>query len=206
MATQAQQLEQATTQLGASATRINTLSGDMDKLSRQLTEMDTAVEDLMSLRADMKTVQTALNSGDSTLLGMVGRLDYLEESMESVNAHRLQINETLYRLQENLEAIQRQATSSGAVECKFLFSVSWQELLIGYNTRPFCLAITQAGIGYADVAELVDALDLGSSIARCGSSSLPIRTKPLSSNSTLNFKTLLAGLSLLTCCCLPVNP
>jgi hypothetical protein len=28
----------------------------------------------------------------------------------------------------------------------------------------------------ADVAELVDALDLGSSIARCGSSSLPIRT------------------------------
>ena len=29
---------------------------------------------------------------------------------------------------------------------------------------------------YADVAELVDALDLGSSIERCGSSSLPIRT------------------------------
>ncbi len=32
----------------------------------------------------------------------------------------------------------------------------------------------------ADVAELVDALDLGSSIARCGSSSLPIRTIELS--------------------------
>ena len=29
---------------------------------------------------------------------------------------------------------------------------------------------------HADVAELVDALDLGSSIERCGSSSLPIRT------------------------------
>ena len=28
----------------------------------------------------------------------------------------------------------------------------------------------------ADVAELVDALDLGSSIVRCGSSSLPVRT------------------------------
>ena len=28
----------------------------------------------------------------------------------------------------------------------------------------------------ADVAELVDALDLGSSIERCGSSSLPVRT------------------------------
>ena len=30
--------------------------------------------------------------------------------------------------------------------------------------------------GIADVAELVDALDLGSSIERCGSSSLPVRT------------------------------
>ena len=29
----------------------------------------------------------------------------------------------------------------------------------------------------ADVAELVDALDLGSSIVRCGSSSLPVRTR-----------------------------
>lgn len=31
----------------------------------------------------------------------------------------------------------------------------------------------------ADVAELVDALDLGSSIVRCGSSSLPVRTRSL---------------------------
>jgi hypothetical protein len=30
----------------------------------------------------------------------------MEESMESVNAHRLQINESLFRLQENLEALQ----------------------------------------------------------------------------------------------------
>jgi hypothetical protein len=36
----------------------------------------------------------------------------------------------------------------------------------------------QPGIPFpADVAELVDALDLGSSIERCGSSSLPVRTK-----------------------------
>jgi hypothetical protein len=51
-----------------------------------------------------------LNSGDSTVLGLVGRLEYMEESMESINAHRLQVNESLYRLQERLELIQRSAS------------------------------------------------------------------------------------------------
>ena len=37
---------------------------------------------------------------------------------------------------------------------------------------------------YADVAELVDALDLGSSIERCGSSSLPVRTNSTSLRAT----------------------
>jgi prefoldin subunit 5 len=47
------------------------------------------------------------------VLGLVGRLEYLEQSMESVNAHRLQINETLFRLQENIEALQSSLTGPG---------------------------------------------------------------------------------------------
>jgi len=31
----------------------------------------------------------------------------MEESMESVNARRLQVNESLFRLQENIETLQR---------------------------------------------------------------------------------------------------
>jgi len=44
----------------------------------------------------------------------VGRLEYIEESMESVNAHRLQINESLYRLQESIEALQRVQSVPGS--------------------------------------------------------------------------------------------
>jgi len=36
-------------------------------------------------------------------------LEYIEQSMESVNAHRLQINESLFRLQESIETLQRSA-------------------------------------------------------------------------------------------------
>jgi len=109
----AQQVESTGSQLTASNSRISTLTGEMNELAQQLAEMDATMEGLASLRADLQSVQTALNSGDSNLLGVIGRLEYLEGSMESVNAHRLQINETLFRLQESLEAMQRQAAASG---------------------------------------------------------------------------------------------
>ena len=72
-----------------------------------LSNLDASVNELGTLREDLETIRQALNSGDSTILGLAGRVEYIEQSMESVNAHRLQINESLFRLQENIEALQR---------------------------------------------------------------------------------------------------
>ena len=66
------------------------------------------------MRVDLESIRQALNSGDSTVLGLVGRLEYMEQSMESVNAHRLQINETLFRLQESVESLQRSMSGPAA--------------------------------------------------------------------------------------------
>jgi prefoldin subunit 5 len=66
------------------------------------------------MRSDLETLRQSLNSGDSTVLGLVGRLEYIEQSLESVNAHRLQINESLFRLQETIEALQRAANGSSS--------------------------------------------------------------------------------------------
>ncbi len=52
--------------------------------------------------------------------GLLGRVEYIEESMESVNAHRLQSNESLFRLQENIEALQ---ISSGNLQAMNLATV-----------------------------------------------------------------------------------
>jgi len=113
VATLTQQVDGADSQITASNSRINALVGEMDQLTQQLAQMDSSLATLGSLRSELQAVQTALNSGDSNLLGVIGRLDFLEDSMESVNAHRLQINQTLFRLQENIEAIQRQASPAG---------------------------------------------------------------------------------------------
>ncbi len=113
VASMARQLENNSGRINAADTRINTVSNELNELSTSIDEMGTSLQRLSALRAELQSVQDALNSGDSTLLGLVGRLEFLEQSMESVNAHRLQINETLFRLQENLETLQRQAAPAG---------------------------------------------------------------------------------------------
>lgn len=109
----AQQVTGTTSQLDAANTRVNSLTNELAQLTQSVSAMNASLDGLQSLRADMQTVQNALNSGDSTVVGLIGRLEYVEQSMESVNAHRLQINETLFRLQENLEALQRQLGPPG---------------------------------------------------------------------------------------------
>lgn len=90
-----------------SETQITSLTNNYNQLVGDLNNLNASVNELGMLRGDLETIRQALNSGDSTVLGLAGRVEYIEQSMESVNAHRLQINESLFRLQENIEALQR---------------------------------------------------------------------------------------------------
>ena len=90
----------------SSDTRIASLTTNYDQLIGSISSLNASVDELGMLRGDLESIRQALNSGDSTVLGIAGRVEYIEQSMESVNAHRLQINESLFRLQENIEALQ----------------------------------------------------------------------------------------------------
>jgi prefoldin subunit 5 len=90
-----------------SDTQINNLRNNYNQLMQSVVSLDNSLGELGTLRGDLESIRQALNSGDSTVLGLAGRVEYIEQSMESVNAHRLQINESLFRLQENIEALQR---------------------------------------------------------------------------------------------------
>ena len=91
----------------SSDTQITGLINNYNQLLGALSSLNASVDELGTLRGDLESIRQALNSGDSTVLGLAGRVEYIEQSMESVNAHRLQINESLFRLQENIEALQR---------------------------------------------------------------------------------------------------
>lgn len=91
----------------SSEAQITNLSNNYNQLMMSFSSLNDSVDELGALRGDLESIRQALNSGDSTVLGLAGRVEYIEQSMESVNAHRLQINESLFRLQENIEALQR---------------------------------------------------------------------------------------------------
>ncbi len=90
---------------------LNTLDQDIVRLDESVIAIDYQVGGLASLRNDLESIREALDSGGSTVLGLVGRLEYMEESMESVNVHRQQVNEALLRMQENVQALQVQLTN-----------------------------------------------------------------------------------------------
>ena len=105
-AANSQQIASSNQAAMVSETKINALNTDIAAIMVSVNGLNTSVQELDAMRGDLSAIRQSLNSGDSTVLGLVGRLEYIEESMESVNAHRLQINESLFRLQENLETLQ----------------------------------------------------------------------------------------------------
>jgi len=113
-ATNSQAIASASQSLMANETQINSLTNEMEVLEQSVTGLNANIDELSSMRSDLESIRLSLTSGDSTVLGLVGRLEYIEESMESVNAHRLQINESLYRLQESIEALQRVQSVPGS--------------------------------------------------------------------------------------------
>lgn len=106
-ASNSQQIASSNETLMAANVRINSLNTDFERLTQLVSSLNEGVQDLEVMRGDLASIRQALTSGDSTVLGLVGRLEYMEGTMESVNAHRLQINESLFRLQENIENLQR---------------------------------------------------------------------------------------------------
>ena len=95
----------------SSDTQLNRLKENYGQLTQSVNDLDNSLSELGTMRGDLESIRQALNSGDSTVLGLAGRVEYIEQSLESVNAHRLQINESLFRLQENIEALQRPAAN-----------------------------------------------------------------------------------------------
>jgi chromosome segregation ATPase len=96
----------------SSDTQLNRLKENYGQLTQSVNDLDNSLSELGSMRGDLESIRQALNSGDSTVLGLAGRVEYIEQTLESVNAHRLQINESLFRLQENIEALQRPAANA----------------------------------------------------------------------------------------------
>ena len=114
-ANSSRQIATANEVLSSVQRRINDLDNDVQSLNDSVAGLDREMGNLAEMEEDLNSIRQALSSGDSTVLGLVGRLEYMEQSMESVNAHRLQINQSLFRLQEEVEALQILAAGQSSI-------------------------------------------------------------------------------------------
>ena len=107
-ANNSRQIANVTDALSEVQRNVNDFNNELQSVDNSIAAIDREMQNLAGMEDDLESIRQALSSGDSTVLGLLGRLEYMEQSMESVNAHRLQINQSLFGLQEQNEILQEQ--------------------------------------------------------------------------------------------------
>ena len=85
---------------------LNRVKTEVEQAVANITRLNTSMQSVQSVAQDMANIRASLNNGDSTLVGLQDRMANVEEAVESIDAYRLQVNQTIIRLQENIEAMQ----------------------------------------------------------------------------------------------------
>lgn len=89
---------------------LNTLRNEVERdvqrmasLQETVNSLQNRIRELMSLRESLATLENA----EGATGGLNDRLARLEEAVEAIDAYRLQMNQTILRLQQNIEALEQ---------------------------------------------------------------------------------------------------
>jgi chromosome segregation ATPase len=82
------------------------LRTQLEQANAAIARLNTTMQGVQSVAQDMANIRASLNNGDSTLVGLQDRMANVEEAVESIDAYRLQVNQTIIRLQDNIETMQ----------------------------------------------------------------------------------------------------
>ncbi len=113
-------IENNKTQLVVTGARSNELSMQLQQIVELVGNLNTAFAVLEGLSVDMQSIKTSLNSGDSTMLGVVGRMDAmadrlinLQESVAAIDTNRVQVNSFLNKLQQDIQLVRSSISENG---------------------------------------------------------------------------------------------
>lgn len=105
--TLAQLISRNANQMQDGFAQYSNLSTQLEQATADIARLNASMQSVQSVAQDMANIRASLNNGDSTLIGLQDRMGNVEEAVESIDAYRLQVNQTIIRLQENIEAMQR---------------------------------------------------------------------------------------------------
>ncbi|MCB1664252.1 MAG: hypothetical protein KDI28_00610 [Pseudomonadales bacterium] len=105
--TLAQMINRNTTQMQAGLEQVNALKATLEQANQNIARLNTGLQSVQTVAQDMANIRASLTNGDNTLVGLQDRMANIEEAVESIDAYRLQVNQTILRLQETIETLQR---------------------------------------------------------------------------------------------------
>jgi len=104
--TLAQLISRNANQTQDAVVELNRVRSEVEQAVANITRLNASLQSVQSVAQDMANIRASLNNGDSTLVGLQDRMANVEEAVESIDAYRLQVNQTIIRLQDNIEAMQ----------------------------------------------------------------------------------------------------
>lgn len=103
--TLSQLLAKTNAQVQESLVGVNRAQTEIATITKTVAELKTGVQGMQNVAQDLANIRSSLNNGDNTLVGLQDRMINAEEAIESIDAYRLQVNQALSRLQENIESV-----------------------------------------------------------------------------------------------------
>jgi septal ring factor EnvC (AmiA/AmiB activator) len=83
---------------------VATLRTDAEQLTTQLATLTTQLQGLRTVGQDLANLRAEISTAETTSGGLSDRLIRVEEAVEAIDTFRMQMNQTVLRLQQQIEA------------------------------------------------------------------------------------------------------
>jgi chromosome segregation ATPase len=98
-------LVNATNMLEDARRDVASLRTESQQLAQQLGTLNTQVQGLQGVAQDLVNLRAEISTAETTSGGLSDRLIRVEEAVEAIDAYRMQMNQTVFRLQQQIEAV-----------------------------------------------------------------------------------------------------
>jgi len=100
-----QRLVQATNMVEDARRDVAALRNEGEQTSQRLTRLDGQVQNLQGVAQELVNLRATINTTENVSGGLNDRLRRVEEAVEAIDAYRLQSNQAMQRLQQQIEAV-----------------------------------------------------------------------------------------------------
>jgi len=98
-------LVNATNMLEEARREVASLRNESQQLVQQLNQLNSRVQSVQGVAQDLVNLRAEISTAENASGGLRDRIVRVEEAVEAIDAYRMQMNQTVFRLQQQIEAV-----------------------------------------------------------------------------------------------------